>query len=136
MPARRNDFFGDGIPSIAIIGASANRDKFGNKCVRAYLTLGWKVYPINPKEPSIEGLDCHASISELAEKPDRVSIYLPPNVTESIIPDLLEAGISEVILNPGAESDELVKSLRDNGINPKLVCSIRMMGLKPEDFPA
>ncbi|HLC92989.1 MAG TPA: CoA-binding protein [archaeon] len=124
------------MPSIAIIGASANRDKFGNKCVRAYQKLGWAIFPINPKEKSIEGLECYPSLSEIPQKPDRVSIYLPAQVTVSIIPDLLGASVKSVILNPGAESDELVKALRDNGINPKLVCSIRMMGLSPEDFHA
>jgi len=124
------------MPSIAIIGASSNREKFGNKCVRAYQKLGWEIFPINPKEIQIEGIKCFPTISDLAGTPDRVSIYLPPNVTESLIPQLLEAGVSSVILNPGAESEALVKNLRDNGIFPKLVCSIRMEGLDPKDFPA
>ncbi len=123
------------MPSIAVIGASANRAKFGNKCVRAYKQLGWIVFPVNSKESKIEGLPCFPSISEVPEKPDRVSVYLPPQVTVSIIPDLLASGIKKLILNPGAESVELVKSLRDNGINPQLACSIRMEGLSPEDFP-
>ena len=122
------------VPSIAVIGASANREKFGNKCVRAYLKLGWEVFPVNPKENEIEGLKCYASITELPSVPDRVSIYLPPQVTISIIPDLLQAGVKGVILNPGGESDNLVKALRDNGIIPRLVCSIRIEGLSPEEF--
>ena len=123
------------MPSIAIIGASANRSKFGNKCVRAYQKLGWNIFPINPKEKEIEGVKCYPSLAELPQKTDRVSIYLPAQVTVSIIPDLLQAAVKSVILNPGAESDELIKGLRDNGINPKLICSIRMTGLAPEDFP-
>ncbi len=124
------------MPSIAIIGASANRAKFGNKCVRAYQKLGWDVFPVNPKDAEIEGIKCYPSIEELPQKPDRVSIYLPPQVTVSTIPALLGAGIKSVILNPGAESDELIKALRDNGINPQMVCSIRLEGLSPDDFPA
>ena len=120
------------MPSIAIIGASAKKEKYGNKCVRAYKQLGWAVYPINPKEAEIEKLKCYKSILELPTKPDRVSIYLSPQVTVSLIPELLEAGIKTLILNPGAESDELVKNLRDNGIVPKLICSIRMEGLNPD----
>ncbi len=124
------------VKSIAVIGASANRQKFGNKCVRAYQKLGWQVFPVNPKDSEIEGLLCYKSISDIQLPVDRVSIYLPPQVAISIIPGLLDAGVKNVILNPGAESDELVKALRDNGINPKLVCSIRLEGLSPDDFPA
>ena len=48
--------------SVAVIGASADRSKFGNKAVRAYLTRGFTVYPVNPKETTIEGLPAFASI--------------------------------------------------------------------------
>ncbi len=123
------------MPSIAIIGASNNKDKFGNKCVRAYLSIGWKVFPINPKEKNIEGLKSYSSITELPTKPDRVSIYLPPNTTISLIPELLKAKIKNIILNPGAESEELIKALNKNGIKTTLACSIRLEGLNPNDFP-
>src|SRR3989344_52324 len=121
--------------SIAIIGASANHEKFGNKCVRAYKKLGWQVFPINPKEKGIEGFTSFQSIKDLPQKPDRVSIYLPPQVSLSIIPDLVAANIGQVILNPGAQSGELVAALKNSGIKSKLVCSIRLEGLSPDDFP-
>jgi len=120
--------------SVAIIGASANREKFGNKAVRAYTMKGWKVFPVNPNESQIEGLQCYKSVSALPEKPDRVSIYLPPKVTHSIIPELNAAGIKEVILNPGAESDGLVAALEKAGIKPLRFCSIRAIGVDPDSL--
>lgn len=118
--------------SIAIIGASSNREKFGNKAVRAYLSKGWLVFPINPREEFIEGVKCHKSIKDLKQKPDRISIYLPPAVTSSIIPELKEVLAKEVILNPGAESDELIAALKKSGITPLLICSIRDIGIDPD----
>ncbi|MEM4363662.1 MAG: CoA-binding protein [Candidatus Diapherotrites archaeon] len=123
------------VMSIAVLGASSNRSKFGNKCVRAYLSLGWIVFPVNNKEEFIEGLKCYKSVLDLPFVPDRVSVYLPPSITLSLVNDLKLKGIKSVILNPGAESDDLVSSLRANGILPVLTCSIRMEGLSPEDFP-
>lgn len=120
--------------SIAIIGASTHREKFGNKCVRVYKDLDWVVYPINPKEQEIENTKVYPSINSLPELPDRVSIYLPSQITLKIIPELKDFGIKEVILNPGAESEELVQALKENEINPILVCSIRMMGVNPDDY--
>ena len=120
--------------SIAIIGASANREKFGNKAVRAYLEKGWKVFPVNPKETEIEGISCFASISSISVKPERTSIYLPSKITISIIPELKKAGIKEVVLNPGAESEELITELKKAGIRPLLFCSIRAIGVNPDDL--
>ena len=44
------------MPTVAILGASADRSKFGNKAVRAFLARGYTVYPVNPKGGEIEGL--------------------------------------------------------------------------------
>lgn len=118
--------------SVAIIGASSNRGKFGNKAVRAYLSKGWKVFPVNPREEFIEGIKCYKSIKDLQQKCDRISIYLPPAVTLTIIPELKEALAKEVILNPGAESDELIAALKKSGINPLLICSIWAIGIDPD----
>ena len=120
--------------SIAIIGASIHTEKFGNKAVRVYKKLGWVVYPINPKEKEIENTKAYASINDLPEKPDRISIYLPPQITLKIIPELKEFGVKEVILNPGTESDELIQALKENSINPIVACSIRMTGVNPDNF--
>ena len=118
--------------SIAIIGASSNREKFGNKAVRAYLSKGWKVFPINPKEEFIEGIKCYKSIKDLPQKPDRISIYLPPAITIAIIPELNGILAKEVVLNPGAESDELLAAMKKSGITPLLFCSIRDIGIDPD----
>ncbi|PIN85240.1 MAG: CoA-binding protein [Candidatus Diapherotrites archaeon CG11_big_fil_rev_8_21_14_0_20_37_9] len=120
--------------SIAVVGASKNTEKFSNKCIRAYLSIGWKVYPVNPRENEIEGQKCFASVKEIHSKPDIVSVYLPSNITRTIISDFVAVGIKEIILNPGAESDELISELKAVGIKPLLVCSIRLQGLFPGNF--
>src|SRR5258706_11005073 len=69
------------MPTIVVIGASSDRSKFGNKCVRAYARRGWTIYPVHPKEISVEGLPAYKSILDVpAAALDRVSIYLPPAV--------------------------------------------------------
>ena len=70
------------MPTIAILGASADRGKFGNKAVRAFLARGYDVYPINPKGGEVEGLTVHASLAAIPAdvKLDRISVYLPPAV--------------------------------------------------------
>ena len=60
--------------TVAVIGASADRRKFGNKAVRAFRAAGWRVFPVNPREADIEGLETFASVADIAEPLDSGSI--------------------------------------------------------------
>jgi predicted CoA-binding protein len=66
------------MPSVAIVGASADRRKFGNKAVRAYQRRGWTVYPVHPTLGEIEGSKAYPSLRDVPGKIDRVALYLPP----------------------------------------------------------
>ena len=97
------------MPTVAILGASTDRSKFGNKSVRTHLAKGFTVYPINPKVDEIEGLKAYATLADLPPgKLDRVSVYLPPAVGIKVLPEIAERGCDELWLNPGTESDELI----------------------------
>jgi len=122
---------------VAVIGASKDRSKYGNKAVRAYLLNDFKVYPVNPKEETIEGLKAYRSILEIPEEVDRATLYVPPNVGLKVIEEIAEKGVKELYFNPGSESAELVEKARKLGLNPILACSILAVGLDPElDIPS
>lgn len=116
---------------VAVIGASSNRGKFGNRAVRAYLQQGYTVAPINPHEADIEGLKTYASVLDVPGPIDMALIYLPPEIGEQIIAEIAQKGIPEVWLNPGAESDELVARAKALGIQPIIACSIVAIGENP-----
>lgn len=118
--------------SIAIIGASANREKFGNKAVRAYVSQGWTVYPVNPKEAVIEGRPVFASVADITDAVDEASIYLPPAMVPAALAQIAAKGIKRVWLNPGTESAENVKAARELGLEPVVGCSIVGVGVDPE----
>ena len=58
------------MPSVAIVGASRDRRKYGNKAVRAYAAAGYRVYPVHPEEQSIEGLPAFETVERLPETVD------------------------------------------------------------------
>src|SRR3978361_1409693 len=97
---------------VAVIGASSNRNKFGNRAVRAFRQQGYTVVPINPNETEVEGLKAYASVLDVPGTIDMASIYLPPEIGEQIIGEIAQKGIAEVCLNRGAESDELIARAR------------------------
>ena len=119
--------------TIAIIGASADRGKFGNKAVRAFVRQGYMVYPVNPKETEIEGLPAFKSITEVPVRPNLTSVYLPPPVLLKVLPDIAARGCDELWLNPGTESDEVLAAAEKLGLNVIQACSIVGIGLSPEE---
>ena len=120
--------------TIAIIGASADRRKYGNKAVRAWRAAGATVVPVNPKGGQIEGLQVYASVLDYPGDIDTASVYLPPRAALSVLEEIAEKGIPEVFINPGAESEELITRAKQLGINAMLACSIIGAGFRPGDF--
>ena len=117
--------------TVAIIGASNDRAKFGNKAVRAFRQQGYTVYPVNPKESEIEGLPAYRSILDVPVRPHMVSVYLPPPVLLKILPDIVARGCAELWLNPGTESDEVLAEAEQLGLNVIQACSIVGVGMSP-----
>ena len=117
--------------SVVVLGASADRRKFGNKAVRAFRQQGWSVYPVNPKETEIEGLPCYVGIPGVPVRPQMVSVYLPPAVLLKVLPEIAAKGCDELWLNPGTESDAVLSEADRLGLNVVQACSIVAMGVSP-----
>jgi len=122
--------------TVAVIGASNDRRKFGNKAVRAYRQQGWTVYPVNPKEETVEGLKAYPSIRDVPRPVDRVSVYLLPLLGLKILADIAAVAPQEVFFNPGSESPELLEQAGALGLNAIVACSIVDIGVTPSQFPS
>ena len=116
---------------VAVIGASSNRNKFGNRAVRAFRQQGYTVVPINPHEAEVEGLKSYASVLDVPGAIDMASFYLPPEIGLRVIDEVARKGIPEVWLNPGAESDALIARAKALHIQPIVACSIVAIGENP-----
>src|SRR5688500_5854934 len=103
--------------SFAVVGASSNREKYGNKVLRCYLQNGRKVFAVNPHEAEVEGVRCHPDLAALPEPVHGISIITPPPVTERIVADAIAAGIQHLWMQPGAESAKAVRDARDHGLS-------------------
>ena len=117
--------------TVAVIGASSNRSKFGNKALRAFERQGFTVLAINPNEAEVEGHKTYASVLDVPGTVDMVSLYVPPEIGVRVIEDIARKGIAEVWLNPGAESDALIARARALQIQPIVACSIVAIGENP-----
>jgi predicted CoA-binding protein len=123
-------------PTVAILGASQNRQKYGNKSVRAHLDQGYDVYPINPSADEVEGLKAYPTLRDLpVESVDRVSVYLPPQVGVQVLEDIKNLNPKEVWFNPGSESDEILDKAQALGLDIITACSIVDLGASPRQYP-
>jgi len=120
--------------TVAILGASSDRSKFGNKSVRAHQKAGYRVFPVNPKETEIEGLTAYPNLAALPEPVERISVYLPPPIATKILPEIAAAGAREVWFNPGAADDALLEKAAELGVPAIDGCSIVDLGLSPSQF--
>ncbi len=122
-------------PTVAILGASADRSKFGNRSVQAHLSQGYDVYPVNLRGGQIEGLDVYPTLSDVpVERLDRISVYLPPDVGMTLLEEIAAKGCDELWFNPGSESEVLLDRARQLDLEPIVACSIIDLGTRrPSD---
>jgi predicted CoA-binding protein len=117
---------------VMILGASTNREKYGNKAVRAYLKRGHDVLPVNPRADEIEGLPCFHAVADAPGPIDRAAMYLPPPLALAAVRELADRGdVKEVFFNPGTESPEAMALARSLGMSPTFGCAILDIGLSP-----
>jgi predicted CoA-binding protein len=119
----------------AVIGASNDRTKYGNKAVRAFQKAGYEVLPVNPTEPVVEGLTAYASIKEVPGALDAVTVYVRPAILVKLLPDIADKGCRELWLNPGTSSDTVRAEAQRLGLNAIEGCSILAIGMSPYQFP-
>ncbi len=112
----RIDAFLAGSPH-AVVGASRDHDKYGNKVLRAYLQNDMPVFAINPKESQIEGVACYPDLASVPEVVHGISIITPPHITEQIVGEAAQAGIRHLWMQPGAESDRAIDRAAEYGLN-------------------
>jgi len=117
--------------TIAVIGASSDRGKFGNKAFRAFQAEGYKVIPINPNEASVEGVSTYPSVMEVPEPIDMATVYVPPEIGITLLDGFERKQIAEIWINPGAESDPLIAEARRRKLNVIEACSIIGLGRNP-----
>lgn len=111
--------------TIAVIGASSDPGKWSHKAVVAYRQAGWCVYPVNPYESEILGLQTYPTVRDIpADRLDRVTLYLAPKRGMKVLDDIASKQVAEFFVNPGAESEELLARAQQLGLSPILACSI------------
>ncbi|MBL7994782.1 CoA-binding protein [bacterium] len=103
--------------TIAIVGANNNPAKYGNVIYRDLKRKGYRLFPVNPSSPEIEGDKAYANLAHLPQKPTIVNFVTPPAVTRKVLEDCLKLGLHNVWLQPGSESPEVMTFIQEKQFN-------------------
>lgn len=114
----------------AVIGASNNEERYSYKIIKQLLNNGNNVVPIAVKDETIQGIKAYKSILDYEGNIDVVNFVVNPKIGIKILDAIIEKGIKNIWLQPGSESDELVKKAEDNGINVTKACVLVVLGWK------
>ena len=120
--------------TVAVVGASSSRAKFGNKAFRAFLSEGHRVLAINPNETEVEGVKTYASVLDVPGPIDMATVYVQPDVTLRLLDEFQRKGIAEIWVNPGAEDEAVIAEARRRKMNVFFACSIIGIGRNPREF--
>ena len=102
---------------FAVVGATDNREKYGNQIFKNLKGRGYEVYPVNPRMEELEGVKCYASLDDIPVKVDVVDFVVPPAVTEAILKDCKRLGLDRIWLQPGSENEAAIAYCHENNLN-------------------
>src|SRR3990172_10588094 len=97
--------------SIAVIGATDRPGKYGGIIYRDLKAKGYKVFAVNPYRQTVDGDPCWRSVGELAETPTMANFVIPAARGLLVLDECEQAGISNIWVQPGAESPQLEERL-------------------------
>lgn len=123
-------------PVWAVVGASNDRAKYGNRIYLKLKHAGYRVYPVNRREPLIEGDAAYPSLLDLPESPAVVNMVVPPHEAPYVVQQAKVAGAQAVWFQPGAESDEAIHWSREHGLDVIESCILVQLTLRPPSFEA
>lgn len=106
----------------AVVGASANPEKFGSRIYKKLKSKGYTVYPVNPNYETIDGDKCYSDLSSLPEVPEVIDMVVAPKHGMQTVEEASRLGVANIWLQPGTYNDELLSLIEEKGITSVKAC--------------
>lgn len=100
----------------AVVGATQNPSKFGNKIFKKLQQHHFEVTPINPVYDNVEGVQTAATLKDMKVKPDCVNVVVSPERAKAAIKDAADMGVEYIWFQPGTFDDETIQMAEDKGL--------------------
>jgi len=120
--------------TVVVLGASPKEERYSNKAVKKLLDHDHKVLPVHPKCTEIHGQKCYAHIDDITENVDTLTLYVGKDKSMNLLDNILKMKPRRIIMNPGAENDELEKIAQAQDIEVVRGCTLVMLSTQQFDF--
>ena len=112
---------------VAVLGASDKPERYSNKAVNFLREKGYSVIPVHPSLNEIDEIPVVNNLDSIKEPVHTLSVYISPQRIPPLIDDIIKLKPQRVILNPGAESEELEQALKENNIPYQEACTLVLL---------
>ena len=116
------------MPTVAIVGASPNPERYSHQAVLRFLARGYTVWPVHPAGHSVAGQPGFKTLGELPGRPDIVCMYVNPQAGLTLLDAIVTAKPQVLWLNPGADGEPLASAARARGLTVVEACSLVALG--------
>ncbi|MBA2430553.1 MAG: CoA-binding protein [Chthoniobacterales bacterium] len=113
--------------TVAVLGATPKSDRYAYRAMQMLREFGHRAIPVNPAFDEVLGERCYRSIADIPEQVQTVTMYLGKQRSDPLINDIIAAKPKRIIMNPGAENDDLAEKAHAAGIDPIYDCTLVML---------
>jgi len=115
---------------VAILGASKNTDRYSYLAFQMLKDYGHTTFPVSPKFTELEGVKTYATLKDIPEKIDTLTMYVGPDISTKLKSDILALKPGRVIFNPGSENPPLQDELKKSGVAVEEACTLVLLRTK------
>jgi uncharacterized protein len=113
--------------NVAILGASSKVDRYSFKALEMLQKHGHTVYPVNPAQTNIVGVQCYPDLKSIPDVIHTVTMYVGPRHSGGYAQQLIELNPDRIIFNPGSENFDLIEELTSEKIECMQACTLVML---------
>lgn len=103
--------------TVAVVGATDNQEKYGSVIYRDLKHKGFEVYAVNLHRSTVDGDPAYRTLADLPVKPTIVNFVVPSYETLKVLEEAKQLGITNVWVQPGAESPAVMQYLQSEGFD-------------------
>ena len=115
------------VETVAVLGASPKPDRYAYRAMQMLRQFGHRAIPVNPAFDEILGETCYGKLADVPGAVDTITMYLGKQRSDPLIEEIIAAKPKRIIMNPGAENDELARKAEAAGIEPVYDCTLVML---------